>query len=848
MTYNTSISSISTSVDNYSLLLLELQIDYQMNENYLQIGLPSDVYGWQLYLSAVKSQVKSLLERIIPILYNLHVAFKIVRDAEIAGCILLGEAGYTEMGKIVIIYPSTDHEAIQIINLLIATTTEFKGPLIPNAFRLGGIVFVSAETINFTKKWPFTEIIAQPKPSPQLPKLLNGIYKPIQLLKSDIKGDVIKGLYVKGFLQTAPCVIKEGRHCMWSDDFGRTIEDRLAWQKELYEDLNNYVALPKVLDLFEYDENSYLVTSFIHGVSLDEKIQQLLNGEAFFSISQERKLKLVDYLLSIIQLIETLHNRGVIFRDINPVNFIIDSQENIYLIDLELAYSVWKERPTPAFPLGTPGFASPEQYQSLTPTEKEDIFSLGALMIVFFTGLSPLKFNGKSLKKSLINFIQSNIIIDLIEQCLRSKPDLRPSIQELKQKVLEIKKLLSNNHTSFHSHILQTPPTTDLIQAAVNGLNNINMFTKERLWFTSAPSAQPLIAGQQNRPVITGFYSGIAGILYAIATAKMNGYQTEILGDLFIRNWEYLKNICFKDIKTNHVGLAFGNAGLALVIQQNIASNILKEKTCIEECIEYIKACFQRSATDFGLATGISGQGIALHKCASLNKDQVRLLSEQYVYQILEKQSRNGSWDLQKIPNTLGNKLSLEHGTPGIIIFLLQHWRRWPNNKIEQSIRLALKWLCMELLRMIRRSKKNRLPTSINRWSLGYGIPGMILPVIEGYRDLKEQNYKVVAENMLDTIKPYPVLIDYTQQNGLAGLGEVYIEAYQAFNNQNWLNRAHWIGGIFENTANPIGEDGVYWQTDNRNNATADLLTGNSGIIHFLIRLKQPSKVNGIYT
>ena len=94
--------------------------------------------------------------------------------------------------------------------------------------------------------------------------------------------------------------------------------------------------------------------------------------------------------------------------------------------------------------------------------------------------------------------------------------------------------------------------------------------------------------------------------------------------------------------------------------------------------------------------------------------------------------------------------------------------------------------------------------------------------------------------------KKYPPRIihtNYTQENGLAAIGEVYLEAFRVFKNEEWQHRADWIANVFIHSFFKIADGSGHWVMEQNNPPTADLLIGNSGIIHFLARRLNSDKI-----
>ncbi|MBT1712540.1 hypothetical protein KK062_30175, partial [Fulvivirgaceae bacterium PWU5] len=85
---------------------------------------------------------------------------------------------------------------------------------------------------------------------------------------------------------------------------------------------------------------------------------------------------------------------------------------------------------------------SPEQQKSQKPAIKDDIYSIGALLINAFTGLSPSKFNLETRKvdaSRLNRFIGSSTTTELISNCLDFDRDVRPSIDDILGELLGLR-------------------------------------------------------------------------------------------------------------------------------------------------------------------------------------------------------------------------------------------------------------------------------------------------------------------------------------------------------------------------------------------------------------------------
>jgi len=77
----------------------------------------------------------------------------------------------------------------------------------------------------------------------------------------------------------------------------------------------------------------------------------------------------------------------------------------------------------------------------------------------------------------------------------------------------------------------------------------------------------------------------------------------------------------------------------------------------------------------------------------------------------------------------------------------------------------------------------------------------------------------------------------------LAAIGELYLEAWRVFKDQEWKSRAEWIAALLANCVYRIRPDSGLWVMEQNNPPTAGFLTGNSGVIHFLARFWKPDKI-----
>lgn len=142
-------------------------------------------------------------------------------------------------------------------------------------------------------------------------------------------------------------------------------------------------TLPTVSAWFIDGGRHYLVMEYIQGETLFDVLER--TSDAFIA---EETLR--DWGLQLCDTLHYLHSQSppVIYRDLKPKN-IIHTKDGLKLIDFGIARTYEAEKATDTIVIGTPGFASPEQYGRRQTGPRSDIYSLGATLHTLATRLDP---------------------------------------------------------------------------------------------------------------------------------------------------------------------------------------------------------------------------------------------------------------------------------------------------------------------------------------------------------------------------------------------------------------------------------------------------------------------------
>ncbi len=845
-------------------------------------GVSNLTQGWKLHISIVPTDALYLFERLFPLLEREQVPFKFIRSPAQLRTLNEGAFGETQIGKAVTIYPACDAQSLQLAERLIPLTTGLRGPEIITDLALGGTVYTRygcynpivsrnrlgqmIHQIRFPDgklrvdqyqapyeipeglTHPFGEILSEHCQSSDAggTKILGPGYLPLNVLRVSAKGAIFFALDLRSRNDAKYCVLKEGRKHTSSDAAGRDMRSRLQHQGVIQNLLKDVAAVPTVDAYFESPrEHGYLPMEYIDGHDLE----QTFGEYPYSSWSLAQKRARLEFFLRLFDAVSEIHNRGVIHRDLTPRNIRIAVDGRLYLLDFELAWQVGS--PGAPFSQGTPGFVSPQQVNNDPPSLADDVYSLGSLLIWSLGNTDPqflIAENRSDLEKRLAALVGAEPgLCNLIARCWEEIETDRPQISELVQGLRdEYRDVAHHKPRNRHSPI----PEKEIVFRGLEGIMTKTPVSEHNGLWMSYLDQKPQRAGQVQHQtggqmgMLRSLYRGVAGSVYTYSKFAHLGWTSPERNESITRAIDWLlQHEATRDDQLP--GLYFGEAGVALAISHAVGAGIVESgewfKNYLDEAL--------RGPLDWpDLTHGAAGQGLAALACQDIVGQVVdfRALTLRAARFLVDCQTDDGCWAIPEgVPGMSGTIYTgFAHGVAGILYFLIRCDQHYPNSEIQKAWRHGLDWLDrmgsgQEASPICSWAVDNTGDESWFRWC--HGAPGISLTYLAAFEATNNPVYAEKARSALAHFEANVRLTNYSTCCGLAGLGEIYLSAWQTLGNDKDLIRARRLGETLSSLAVPTAGNGLVWKVDNSPSATSDLMCGSGGVVHFLSRLYDQS-------
>jgi serine/threonine protein kinase, bacterial len=181
----------------------------------------------------------------------------------------------------------------------------------------------------------------------------------------------------------------------------------------------NHAAIPKFIDLFDQDENSFLVMEYIEGKNVEELIfhdsQQFDENTSFL------------ILYKVLKVVDIIHKQGIIHRDLRLPNILFNA-ENIYIIDFGLAvFSDEKDVVLESMPL------EKRLYREISTSS--DFYALGHfLLFLLYSNFQTTSRKKRSWEEELD-------ISEDAKKIIRKLLQITPGYQSVHEIIIDVQKL-----------------------------------------------------------------------------------------------------------------------------------------------------------------------------------------------------------------------------------------------------------------------------------------------------------------------------------------------------------------------------------------------------------------------
>jgi serine/threonine protein kinase len=145
----------------------------------------------------------------------------------------------------------------------------------------------------------------------------------------------------------------------------------------------------RIYDISEEQDRLVLVMEFIEGESLALRIER-------GSLPAQEAGQIA---LALLSALEAFHKKGIVHRDLKPGNIVLSNgvtklldfgiAKHVSLNSNEETLATLGDATAPGIFLGTPRYASPEQFRGQAVDARSDLFSMGVILFEMLTGQPP---------------------------------------------------------------------------------------------------------------------------------------------------------------------------------------------------------------------------------------------------------------------------------------------------------------------------------------------------------------------------------------------------------------------------------------------------------------------------
>jgi predicted Ser/Thr protein kinase len=446
-------------------------------------------------------------------------------------------------------------------------------------------------------------------------------------------------------------VLKEGRPHAGLDVAGRDAVTRLAHERDILERLAGLDVVPALLDYFTLGDHHFLVEEFVDG----NPLQRLLVHRYPLThpdCSDEKLAEYTEWALEMISRVEAaaeaLHERGVVFGDLHPMNVLVTAGGRLALIDFEVSTLVEdRARST----LAHPGFAAPDGRVGVDI----DRYAVACLHFGMFAPQTTIMLP-----------LHPGKIVQLADLVTEHFPVPRLRISRAVQTIL--------------GKVEEQPPnaTHDLPMPGIANWPQIRGAMCRAILASATPErADRLFPGDVNQFEAGGgvnFAHGAAGVLYALAVTGAGRFP---------EHEDWLRKRALNPVHGGGVGFYDGAHGVAYVLER------LGHR---QDALDAMELCLRMEweSRELGLHSGLAGIGSNLMHFGEATGEPA--LIEQALRVVdLTADRLGGPDDVPEISGGDNPHAGLMYGSSGPALLFLRAYERTGDTALLERAAVALR-------------------------------------------------------------------------------------------------------------------------------------------------------------
>jgi Lanthionine synthetase C-like protein/Protein kinase domain len=833
--------------------------------------------GWKLHISANILNGAEVLSRVLTVLLNEPVVFKVAGSVQALAALNDGTAGLSQIGKFITIYPVDDAQGVHLAIRLAAATKDLIGPSILSDRPLlrGGVIYYRfgsfggltmqspAGEISFALRTPQGNFEPDKRDNAYRqpswitdPFMAAGIADPPQtrsqlianrflivgLLHQSARGHVYLAIDLD---KPGKCVLKHAEPGALISPEGREARDYLRHEAAVLKRLGPDARVPSVFALVEDNNSLYLAMEDLEGDTLERHVQS--HNPRGRTLGHSR---IVAWGRELLAILVSIHSAGLVYGDLKSSNIIITPNGRLRIIDFEHAYEQATARPPGR---GTRGYMSPQQAAGHPAHFTDDVYGFGALLFYMTTGAEPSHApRPNSLLDRSLEILQPGIdprLAGVISRCLASDAAARfPNIGAVDAALAAID---SGTVITRPMPRLTSPENEAAARKRCRDLSR-------RLGDTICRAAQPIAEGINStwiskHPLALGknardVHVGVAGTLLALAELV---HEFGITAHRAVLQQAALALVQAPMIRGDPLpGLYVGEAGVAAALL--LAGQVLGDRDLIDAARRHGRRVDELPHTSPDLFNGSAGRlrfHLIMWDSTHDRKDLAAAVTAgEHLLATMASTADGGHY--WTIPSGYGamtgqSYLGYAHGAAGIADVLLDLFEVTADGRFLTAARGAAQWLLSLGVPALNDGGGLCWPATEGAdpvpayWCHGAGGIGRFW-LHAASHDLVP-GAASIADRAIGSAAHGVRWAGSTQCHGLTGAIEVVLDAYQATGNTDRLAEARTLEKLLLTFARETN-DGLVWPSEYPNVITPDFNLGYAGVASTLLRLSDPER------